>query len=140
MSLWPPFFAAGIKVKMTGKMKDEFQVSMPLRFYNRNYVGSHYGGSLYSMCDPFYMLILMNKLGRNYLVWDKAANIRFKKPGRGVVTAHFQIPEERVKEIIERVEAEGKFEPLFNIQVKDEKGDVVAEVEKTLWVKKKESI
>lgn len=110
---------------------------MPLRFYNKNYVGTHYGGSLYSMCDPFYMLILMEKLGRNYLVWDKAANIRFKKPGKGKVTAHFVISTEEVSMIRQKVETEGKYEPSFTIEVKDEDNDIVAIVEKKLWVKKK---
>jgi hypothetical protein len=140
MGLWPPFFASGIKVKLSGPNENEFEVSMPLRFYNKNYVGSHYGGSLYSMCDPFYMLILMDKLGGEYLVWDKAANIIFKKPGKGLVKAHFQIADSKVEEIIKTVASEGKFEPVFEVEVKDQHGDTVALVEKTLWVKKKDAI
>lgn len=140
MGLWPPFLASGIKVKISGALKNEFEVSMPLRFYNKNYVGSHYGGSLYSMCDPFYMLILMDKLGGKYLVWDKAANIKFKKPGKGIVKAHFQIPDSKVEEIKKIVESDGKFEPVFEVEVKDEHGDTVALVEKTLWVKKKDAV
>lgn len=139
LGFWPPFLASGIKVKLTGTNEDEFEVSMPLRFYNKNYVGSHYGGSLYSMCDPFYMLILMEKLGKNFLVWDKAANIKFKKPGRGLVKAHFQIPDSEVEEIKKIVSLEGKTEPIFEIEVKDEKGETVAIVEKTLWVKRKDA-
>jgi len=68
---------------------------MPLRFYNRNYVGTHFGGSLYSMVDPFYMLMLMNILGPGYIVWDKAASIRFKKPGKGVMKASFHLAKSR---------------------------------------------
>lgn len=137
MSYWPPFFASGIKVKIVGDNKDQFLVSMPLRIYNKNYVGTHYGGSLYSMCDPFYMLILMEKLGREYLVWDKAAHIQFKKPGKGKVSAHFIISDEEVQSIRQEVESKGKWEPLFTIEVKDESNEVVAFVEKKLWVKKK---
>lgn len=137
MSFWPPFLASGIKVKVIGKKKDEFLVSLNLRFYNKNYVGTHYGGSLYSMCDPFYMLILMNKIGKNYLVWDKSAEIKFKKPGKGKVSAHFHISDDLVKEIRQKVTDEGKFEPEFTIEVKDESGDTVAIVNKTLWVKEK---
>lgn len=138
LSFWPPYLGAGIKVKIVGDEKDEFLVTMPLKIYNKNYVGTHYGGSLYSMCDPFYMLILMNRIGRDYLVWDKAANIRFKKPGKGKVTAHFHISNDLVEEIKNKVEAEEKHEPIFNIEVMDEEGDVVAVVEKTLWVKRKD--
>ncbi len=137
MSFWPPFFASGIKVKIVGDNQDEFLVSMPLRFYNKNYVGTHYGGSLYSMCDPFYMLILMEKLGREYLVWDKAASIQFKKPGKGKVTAHFKISDFEVTKIRQKVETEGKWEPSFTIEVKDQEDEIVALVDKKLWVKKK---
>lgn len=138
MSLYPPYLGAGIKVKVVGDNEDEFLVSMPLRIYNQNYVGTHFGGNLYSMCDPFYMLILLNKIGRDHLVWDKAASIRFKKPGKGTVKAHFKISETEVQDILSKVESEGKFEPFFEVEVIDEEGDVVAIVEKTLWVKKKD--
>ena len=81
INLWPPILGAGIRVKW-GPGNKAVDVEMKLRFWNRNYVGTHYGGSLYSMTDPFYMLMLMNNLGRDYIVWDKAASIRFRKPGK----------------------------------------------------------
>lgn len=136
-NFYPPYLGAGIRVK---QLKDDdwaYEVSMRLRFFNNNYVGVHFGGSLYSMCDPFYMLILMNKLGPGYTVWDKAASIDFKKPGKGKVKAVFRIPQERVDEIKREVEAQGKSEPLFSVDVLNEQGDVVSQVTKRLWVKKK---
>ncbi|HSG40900.1 MAG TPA: DUF4442 domain-containing protein, partial [Thermoanaerobaculia bacterium] len=106
--------------------------------WNRNYVNTHFGGSLYSMCDPFFMLMLMDALGRGYIVWDKAATIRFRRPGKGTVSARFHIPPERVEEIRAAADANGKVEPVFTVEVTDEKGEVVAEVEKLLYVRRKD--
>lgn len=110
---------------------------MKLTRFNKNYVGTHFGGSLYSMCDPFYMLILMQHLGREYLVWDKSASIDFRRPGRTKVKAYFKISEERIKSIIDEVDELGKCEPIFNVDVLDENEKLVATIEKKLWVKKK---
>jgi len=89
------------------------------------------------MADPFFMLILMEKLGAGYLVWDKSATIHFKKPGTGLVSTIFRIDEEQVCQIRDIVEREQKYEPVFIAEIKNEKGVVVAIIEKTLWVKKK---
>ena len=134
INVWPPFLGAGIRV--TCFSASAVDVEMKLRFWNRNYVGTHFGGSLYSMTDPFFMLMLLENLGPEYLVWDKAATIRFKKPGRGKVRAEFRLTAERVEEI-RRAAANGKAEPSFVVQVKDESGDIVAEVEKVVWVRRK---
>ena len=104
---------------------------------NRNIVGTHFGGSLYAMCDPWFMLILMRLLGRDYIVWDKAASIRFLRPGRGTVTATFHIPQERVEEIRLAADNGEKIEPIFSVDVLDEQGETVAHVEKLLYVRKK---
>jgi len=135
INAWPPFLGAGIRV--TRMASNAIDVEMRLRFWNRNYVGTHFGGSLYSMTDPFFMLMLLENLGPEYLVWDKAATIRFKKPGRGKVRAEFRLSDEQIDEIRQAVAANGKTEPTFAVQVKDEAGEVVAEVEKVLWVKRK---
>ena len=87
INLWPPFLGAGIRVTRIAPGWREVDVEMKLRRWNRNYVGTHYGGSLYSMADPFFMLMLIENLGREYIVWDKSASIRFRKPGKGVVRA-----------------------------------------------------
>ena len=135
INAWPPFLGAGIRVtRMASKAID---VEMKLRFWNRNYVGTHFGGSLYAMTDPFFMLMLLDNLGPEYIVWDKAATIRFKKPGRGKVRAEFRLSDEQIDEIRRAAAANGKTEPTFVVQVKDEAGEVVAEVEKVLWVKRK---
>ena len=140
LRFYPPYLGAGVRVT---HVSDDFRtanVEMPLRFYNKNYVGTHFGGSLYSMCDPLYMLMLINILGPDYIVWDKAASIRFKKPGKGVVKATFHIPEERIAEIRAAADTHGKVEPQFQVSITDSEGNVVAEVEKLLYVRRKNGL
>jgi len=133
---WLPFLGAGIRVTRLDADWKAVDVEMKLRFWNVNYVGTHYGGSLYSMTDPFYMLMLMENLGRGYIVWDKAATIRFRKPGKGKVTARFRLSEEQVEEVRRQLETEERVQPAFRVEVRDESGEVVAEVEKILHVRK----
>jgi acyl-coenzyme A thioesterase PaaI-like protein len=110
INLYPPYLGAAVRVTHISDDFRRIDVTMPLRFYNRNYFGTHFGGSLYSMCDPFYVLMLANILGHDYIVWDKAANIRFKKPGKGVMKASFQLTEEKIAEIRAAAETQSKVE------------------------------
>jgi hypothetical protein len=135
INIWPPFCGAGIRVRW--RSDRAVDVEMKLRFWNRNYVGTHYGGSLYSMADPFYMLMLMENLGRDYIVWDKAASIRFRKPGKGRVKAEFRLSDAQLDEIREQLKLQEKYEPTFTVEVKDEAGDVVAEIQKVLHIRRK---
>jgi hypothetical protein len=137
MHLWPPYLGAGVRVVRASSDLTSIEVEMKLRFWNRNYVGTHFGGSLYSMIDPFLMLILLNNLGKNYIVWDKQASIRFKKPGRGTVRAQIRINQERIDEIRMAADQDPKTEPEFTLQIVDEAGDLVAEVQKILHVRRK---
>lgn len=135
-NFYPPFIGAGIRVKISKDVKT-VDVSMRLTFWNRNYVKTHFGGSLYSMCDPFYFFLLMENLGREYIVWDKGASIVFRKPGKGRVHARFHIAEERYNEIRETAESGESVNPEFRADVIDDNGDIVASVEKILYIKKK---
>jgi uncharacterized protein DUF4442 len=137
VNLYPPYLGAGIRIRHIADDLRTIEVEMPLHFWNKNYVGTHFGGSLYSMCDPFFMIMLINNLGPDYIVWDKAATIRFKKPGKGTMRAMFHLPEERIAEIRSQADANGKVEPTFTVQVTDGDGNVVAEVEKLLYVRRK---
>ena len=139
MNLWPPFLGAGIRVTRLDPDWRAVDVEMKLRFWNRNYVGTHYGGSLYSMTDPFYMLMLIENLGREYIVWDKSASIRFRRPGRGRVIAQFRLNEEQIVDIRRQLESVGKIEPTFAVEVKDDSGEVIAIVEKTVQVRRKQA-
>ena len=137
INLWPPFIGAGIRVKKISKDFRSITVEMKLRKWNLNIMGTHFGGSIYAMTDPFYMMILMENLGDDYIVWDKAANIRFKKPGKGKITARFNISAKELAEIKKKADTQHKVEPKFKVEIRDEAGDVVAEVDKLLYVRKK---
>ena len=110
---------------------------MPLRIYNRNYVGTHFGGSLYSMCDPVYMLQLLNILGSEFIVWDMSASIKYIKPGRGAVHADFVIKDELIASLKMLGAGEKKVIDL-PVEVKDHDYDVVATIIKTLYIKRKQ--
>jgi acyl-coenzyme A thioesterase PaaI-like protein len=137
LRFYPPFVGAGIRV--TGGSADASQVTveMALTRFNQNFVGTHFGGSLYAMCDPFFMIMLMARLGPDYVVWDKAARIEFVKPGRGKVRATFQVPDERVEEIRRGASGAGKVLPEFEVTVVGDDGEPVARVHKTLHVRRK---
>lgn len=137
MRFWPPYLGAGVSVKDIEPDLTGFTVVLKLNRFNRNYVGTQFGGSLYAMTDPFYMLMLIHHLGREYIVWDKAATIRFKKPGKGTVFARFELSKERIDEIRRAANAERKVEPEFQVLIKDAAGTVIAEVDKTLYVRRK---
>lgn len=138
VNLWPPFIGAGIRVKRISPDMKEIDVEMKLRWWNANYVGTHFGGSLYAMADAFYMLMLMAKLGHDYVVWDKSASIRYRRPGVGTVRAEFRLSNEQLDDIREKVKTMSKYEPTFTVEVRDLKGNVVAEVSKILHVRRKE--
>ena len=140
MSLWPPFLGAGIRVKSITPDFRQIEVEMGLRFWNRNYVGTHFGGSLYAMTDPFYMLMLIENLGRDYIVWDKSSSIQYMRPGRGTVRARFELSEEQIFTIKRAADENPKTEHELQVEVKDEAGVVVAKVTKLLHVRKKRDI
>ena len=138
LNLYAPFLGAGIRVKRLAPGWKEVDVEMKLRWWNANYVGTHYGGSLYSMTDPFFMVMLIENLGQDYIVWDKSATIRFKRPGRGTVSASFRLSDQQIDEIKQALNAEKKIERVFTVEVKDESGTVIAEVEKLLHIPRKD--
>jgi len=138
INFYPPYLGAAIRITHISEDFHHVEVEMPLRFYNRNYFGTHFGGSLYSMCDPIYVLMLVNILGPDYIVWDKAASIRFKKPGKGLVKASFHLSEEQITEIRNAADTQPKVEPQLQVLVKDTEGMVIAEIDKLLYVKRKD--
>ncbi len=138
MSLWPPFLGAGIRVKHIAADYKEVVVSMKLRWYNRNYVGTHFGGSLAAMTDPFYMLMLIHILGNEYTVWDKTSTIDFIAPGRGTVTARFILQDDQIEEIKHKTTNGEPYYPEFSVDIVNELGEVIATVKKKLYVRKKQ--
>jgi hypothetical protein len=137
LNFYPPFLGAGIRVKEISKDKTRFVAEMKLRWYNRNPAGTHFGGSLYSMCDPFYIMIIHAYFGDNYIFWDKSARIEYKHPAKGTVQAVFEIPQQKLAEMKKLVDDKGKMSFSFQTQITDAKSKVVAEVEKEIYVRKK---
>jgi acyl-coenzyme A thioesterase PaaI-like protein len=137
LNWYGPYRGAGVKIKHLADDYSSATVVMPLRWYNRNYVGTHFGGSLYSMVDPFHMLLVMNQLGKDYIVWDKAAHIEFISPGTGTVTAHFEVSEEQIEDIKQRTAGGEKYLPKFEVDVIGHNGKLVAKTVKTLYIRKK---
>ena len=137
INIYPPYWGTGIVVRHISPDYRDIGVQMKMRWYNRNYVKTHFGGSLYAMCDPFFMLMLMHILGKNFVVWDKAARIDFIKPGRGTVAARFLVKEKQVEEIIRHTSGGQKYLAEFSVDIKDETGEIVARVFKTLYIRSK---
>jgi len=129
----------GIRIRHIAPDMKAVDVEMKLRFWNANYVGTHFGGSLFAMTDPFYMLMLMANLGQDYIVWDKAATIRYKKPGRGTVRAEFRLSDSEIDDIREKLKTLPKYEPVFTVEVKDEADVLIAEVQKVLHIRNKQA-
>jgi hypothetical protein len=138
INLWPPFLGAGIRVRRIDPGMKAIDVEMKLRWWNANYVGTQFGGSLFAMTDAFYMLMVMANLGGDYIVWDKAATIRYKKPGRNTVRAEFRLNDSQIDDIREKLKTLPKYEPTFTVQIRDECDTVIAEVEKLLHVRRKD--
>jgi len=136
-NLYPPYLGAGVRVDRISDDFSEIDVSMKLTRWNKNYVGTHFGGSLYSMVDPFYMLILMESLGSRYIVWDQAARIDFLKPGRGKVQAHFRLPDGLLAQIKSQAALGDAVRPELNIDIVGDTGEVIARAHKTLYVRLK---
>lgn len=137
MNLWPPYRGAGIKVREISPDWRFVRVELVARRLNRNYVGTHFGGSLFAMADPFLMLMYLESLGRRYIVWDHSAAIRFVKPGRGTVHAEFRLSETDLDAV--RVAAADGRKHLreHEVDVIDEDGEVVATIARTLYFRLK---
>ena len=137
LNLWPPFLFTGIHVSHIGEDYRSARVELRMRPWNRNYVGTHFGGSLFAMTDPFWMLLVMHGIGDGYIVWDRAGAIAFEKPGRGVVHAEFRLEESVLDELREAAAGGDKVLRWFETPVRDASGDVVALVRKQLYVRRK---
>ena len=136
INLWPPYWGTGICVSRISPDFKRITVTMKMRWYNKNAVGKHFGGSLFSMTDPFHMLMLMKNLGEGYRVLDKAGGIEFLKPGIGTVTAEFLLTVDTLDQIRKKTASGDKYFRDFTVTIRDERGEAVARVTKTVYVKK----
>lgn len=136
-NLYPPYMMTGIVVREIARDWRRVVVRMGLHWYNRNYFGTHFGASLYAMTDPFYVIMLSRNIGPDYIVWDRSAEIEFLRPGRGRVTAVFELTPGMIAEVLEATAAGTKYQPTWTIEVRDASDEVVARVRKTLYARRK---
>lgn len=137
LNSWPPFWGAGIKILYISDDFRQVRVRLKLRWWNKNANRSQYGGSMFSLTDPIYALMLMGILGEQYFVWDKQASINFIQPGRGDLFADFDLTAAQLDEIYRQTSSGDKSFPEFIVHIKDDQGDIVAEVQRKLYVRKK---
>ncbi|MFO1519665.1 MAG: DUF4442 domain-containing protein [bacterium] len=136
-NFWPCFFGTGARITHIAGNWREIRLKIPLSWRTRNYVGTVYGGSMYGAVDPIYMIMLLKLLGKDYIVWDKAASIEFKKPGRSSLFAKFALEEEETQAILEELKANPSIDRFYLVELTDAEGNVCATVEKTLYIKRK---
>lgn len=137
MNLYRPFLGAGIRVARITPDFREVDVELRRQPGNGNAFGTHFGGSLYAMTDPIYVLMFVGILGDGYLIWDKSAKIEFIKPGRGTVTAKFRLTEADIEAARAATASGAKYLPVFVVEVVDQAGVIVARVEKELYIRRK---
>ena len=137
INLWPPLFFNSIRATRVSDDYREIDVTLKLRWYNRNNVRTQFGGNLFAMTDPWYMIMIMENLGRDYFVWDKKASIEFVAPGRGAVAAKFMLTEEKLADIRAATANGEKYLPEFVVDIYNTKQELVARVHRTVYVKRK---
>ncbi|MGF1843094.1 DUF4442 domain-containing protein [Vibrio clamense] len=137
LNIWPPFWGAGIHIERISGDFRTVNMKLKLRWWNKNANRTQYGGSIFSLTDPVYSLMLMGILGERYYVWDKEASINFMKPGQSDLYADFEISQNQLDDIYHSTVDGDKCFPEFIIHIKDKKGNVVAEVQRKLYVRKK---
>ncbi|MBV1922295.1 MAG: DUF4442 domain-containing protein [Pseudomonadales bacterium] len=138
LNIYPPYLGAGVKVTHITDDWNELHVTMSLHWFNRNSVNTHFGGSLYSMVDPHLMLLLMKLLGREYMVWDKAAEIEFIKASKKKVTSVVKVSKSALETIKLNTDNGEKYLPEFMVEIRDVDNALVARVKKTIYIKRKQ--
>lgn len=136
-NLFPAYRGTGGRVLYIAGDWREVKIKLPLNWRTRNYVGTIFGGSIYGAIDPFYMLMLMHILGPGYIVWDKAAKIRFRRPGKSMLFAEFHLEEKEIEEIKRLAAEEQSIDRVYDVELKDRDGVVHARIEKMLYISKK---
>ncbi|SFE49172.1 Acyl-coenzyme A thioesterase PaaI, contains HGG motif [Bacillus sp. OV194] len=137
-NLFPAFRGTGARVIYIAGDYSEIRIKLPLNWRTRNYVGTIFGGSMYGAVDPIYMYMFLKMLGNDYIVWDKAASIRFKKPGKSTLYATFKITYEELDEVKRALEGKRSLDRVYDVELVDESGTVHAVVEKTIYIRKKD--
>ena len=137
VNIYPPYLGMGIRVASTNEDFTRFDVELRPKWYTRNLFGTHFGGSLYAMADPFFVFIVMMNFGQRYIVWDKSAAIEFLRPAKGTIRATFEISQDELARMRAQVDELGKNTYHFEVDLVDEANNVVARVAKEVYVRKK---
>ena len=137
-NFFPALRGTGARVTYLSDDWREVRIRLPLNWRTRNYVGTIYGGSLYGAVDPFYMVMLIRNLGPDYVVWDKAATIRFRKPGRGTLYARFTLDAAELDSIRRALDGQRSIDRVYNVELTDAEGTVHASVEKVIYIARKQ--
>ena len=137
LNIWPPFFFSGISILAISRDFRYARVRLKKKMLTSNYVGTLFGGSLFAMTDPFYMVMVMRNLGKSYIVWDKRSEIEYVSPGKSTVYAEFHLSDEELNEIKREVATSGKYLKWFEVDIKSADGTVVAIVKKQIYVRQK---
>lgn len=140
MSLWIPNLFQGIRIRRFSDDWTHATVELHVNVFTRNYVKTAFGGSMSAMTDPYFFMLIMHQLGRDYVVWDTRGEIEFVKPGRGVLTAEFSVPAEKAAELRERAHGGAKVLEWFETVITDSDGDVVARVRREVYVREKRRV
>ncbi|MGY1550774.1 DUF4442 domain-containing protein [Microbacterium sp. A588] len=140
MSLWAPNFFSGIRIRRFSEDWTHATVELHINVITRNYVKTAFGGSMSAMTDPYFFMLVMHQLGRDYVVWDTRGEIEFLKPGRGVLTAHFHVPKEKADQLRERAAGGTKVLEWFETEITDRDGDVVARVRREVYIREKKRV
>jgi acyl-coenzyme A thioesterase PaaI-like protein len=135
---FPAYFGTGARITYIARDFREVRVKLPLTWRTRNYVGTLFGGSMYAAVDPVYMLMLIKNLGPGYIVWDKAATIRFKKPGTRTLYAQFMLDAQELQVILSGLSRVPSVERAYHVDLVDAEGVVHASVEKVIYIRKKD--
>jgi len=139
MNLYPPLVGAGIRVKEVSPVYDRVVVEMKLTWWNANFARTHFGGSLYMMIDPFYVLMLKHQLGPGYVVWDREAIIQFRAPGRSKVRAVFELAPETVARYRAELDARDRLDVTLPIEIHDSTATLIAEASKVVYARRRDS-
>ncbi|WP_435526240.1 PaaI family thioesterase [Microbacterium elymi] len=140
MSLWIPNLCSGIRVRRFADDWTSATVELHVNPITRNYVKTAFGGSMSAMTDPYFFMLVMHQIGRDYVVWDTKGEIEFRKPGRGVLTARFEVPPAKIAELRERAHGGAKVLEWFETDITDAEGDVVAHVRREVYVREKRRV
>ncbi|WP_101846849.1 PaaI family thioesterase [Zhihengliuella sp. ISTPL4] len=140
MSLWIPNLCSGIRVRRFSADWTKATVELHVNLLTRNYVKTAFGGSMSAMTDPYFFMLVMHQLGRDYVVWDTRGEIEFLKPGRGVLTAEFEVTREKAEELRQRAHGGGKVLEWFETVITDRDGDVVAKVRREVYIREKKRV